>query len=29
MPPKAPIVITLVVAITLGLGDTSMDNRDS
>jgi len=29
MPPKAPVIITLVIATTLGLGDTSIDNRDS
>ena len=29
MPPKAPVVMTLTAATTLGLGDTSMDNRDS
>jgi len=29
MPPKAPVITTLIVATTLGLGDTSIDNRDS
>jgi len=29
MPPKALVAITLTAAITLGLGDTSIDNRDS
>ena len=29
MPPKAPVATTLTAAITLGPGDTSMDNRDS
>ena len=29
MPPKVLVVIMLTVAITLGPGDTSIDNRDS
>ena len=29
MPPKAPVATTSTAAITLGLGDTSIDNRDS
>jgi len=29
MPPKAPVTIILTAAITSGLGDTSIDNRDS
>jgi len=29
MPPKALVITALIVAITLGLGDTSIDNRDS
>jgi len=29
MPPKAPVATTATVAITLGLGDTSMADTDS
>jgi len=29
MPPKALVTTTLIVATTLGPGDTSIDNRDS
>jgi len=29
MPPKALVTIALTAAITLGPGDTSIDNRDS
>ena len=29
MPPKALVIMALTAAITLGLGDTSIDNRDS
>ena len=29
MPPKVLVIITSTVATTLGLGDTSIDNRDS
>jgi len=30
MPPRAaPVITALAIAITLGLGDTSIDNRDS
>ena len=29
MPPRAPVTTTLTAAITLGLGDTSMDKGDS
>jgi len=29
MPPKAPVITTLIVAITLGLGDTNIADTDS
>jgi len=29
MPPKAPVIMTLTVATTLGLGDTSIADTDS
>jgi len=29
MPPKAPVITMLIVAITLGLGDTSIVDIDS
>ena len=29
MPPKAPVITTLIVATTLRLGDTSIANTDS
>jgi len=29
MPPKALVIMVLTAAITLGLGDTSIDNGDS
>jgi len=29
MPPKAPVITALTAATTLGLGNTSIDNRDS
>jgi len=29
MPPKVLVMTALIVAITLGLGDTSIDDRDS
>jgi len=29
MPPKVLVITALTVAITSGLGDTSIDNRDS
>ena len=29
MPPRAPVITALMVAITLGLGNTSIDKGDS
>jgi len=29
MPPRAPVITALIVATTLGPGNTSIDNRDS
>jgi len=29
MPPRVPVITALTVAITLGPGDTNIDNRDS